>query len=848
MVVLVLVFFSRLRLRLCVTHKKESETITSSSSHRRPVPRRFSLRVILNVKRLCTNKTTMSINNSHEERRKTIRVQSVLALCERCPAIKSDRTLGFANKDTISPLPKDERIPDPVAIIAKNLSKERKHYLQKVRARGMPERFSVSLAKPRDWRKTVKVRAPKRRRLKVEEQREQQAREEHSLEQRQRQRRRLGLLERTGGGRTTTAKKKKNKKKKKNDDDDSDDDETKNSNENETATTTTKTRRKREEEGEDDTAKVTSPLIKRATKRGKIPVNFMRKKKGPSGNNAESDIDNNGGGSNNNTEEQSNNNVDGNNAKDDNTFSLNKNSNVSSETVVVESPFNKQKAGANSNGTNNKKDISAKTTTTTAVVVEGDEAAAAADALQRQREQEQEQNKNTKNPDVGRIKITVTITQKARRSQANSIRIPPTIVAVDKNATAYDLINALVITAPMHFDNGQQPTLHWDFHHVPDFSTIHGFAVGSWKVDVFEEDLTDMATLELRASPGTMIRSPALCKNAPEGFQPWLAPENLRVELDGSRDRGFAERDAITTFDRHFMKIQNYPNGSNNMHNMIGHGASDTAAGAGSGDGENNLESNTNTNNNNNNNTSNNNNNTNKKRIMKNARYYEGFIQHVNENDHNMTSQVLHPGRTSSGPMIKLLLETKSMPHAEGAGCSIVDVGSGCGNFARGIKDAFPFSSVCGIEIQKELVESSRADHGHKVTFIAGAAESELHRCVNATHILATTKNFETKTIDHIVNVAASLPLLTHLVINESRLCTTMCKVRIKSCCVFEPIETRSISTHWGNSGLDFTVYRRRTRWTENPYGHVPRGEDTARAFAERALCNDKRIHSNHHR
>ena len=155
--------------------------------------------------------------------------------------------------------------------------------------------------------------------------------------------------------------------------------------------------------------------------------------------------------------------------------------------------------------------------------------------------QQQRQQKNTKlrNPDVGRIKITVTITQKARRSQANSIRIPPTIVSVDKNATAYDLVNALVITAPMNFDNGQQPTLHWDFHHVPDFSTIHGFTVGCWKVDVFEEDFNDMATLELRASPGTMIRSSALCKNAPEGFRPWLAPENLRVDLDGSRDRGF---------------------------------------------------------------------------------------------------------------------------------------------------------------------------------------------------------------------------------------------------------------------------------------------------------------------
>ena len=119
-----------------------------------------------------------------------IRVQSVLALCERCPAIQSTYK-GFANKDTIAPLPKTERIPDPVAIIAKNLSKERKHYLQKVRARGMPERFSVSLAKPRDWRRTVKVRAPKRRqmRLKVEEQRER----EEELERRQRHRRREGL-------------------------------------------------------------------------------------------------------------------------------------------------------------------------------------------------------------------------------------------------------------------------------------------------------------------------------------------------------------------------------------------------------------------------------------------------------------------------------------------------------------------------------------------------------------------------------------------------------------------------------------------------------------------------------
>ena len=726
-----------------------------------------------------------------------IRVQSVEILCERCPVVKGP--LRCANVDVISPLPPDERIPDPVGIIAKNLSKERKQYLQRVKARGMPERFSVSLAKPSDWRRTVKVRAPKRRR-KVDE----------KLHK-----------ERTG---TTTTKN--------------------NSNGNEMETTTRATKRRRKEdddfddEKEDDTTvKIVSSLIKRATKRGKIPVNLMQKKKGPMAYHNVDCATSTEEESNNNVEEESNNNVDENNAKGENTFSQNKNSNVSSETVVVESPFKKQKGRALANGSNeeNKKGEVAKAA---AAKVKN---AVTGIAAQKQQQRQQKYTK-VRNSDVGRIKITVTITQKARRSQANSIRIPPTIVSVDKNATAYDLVNALVITAPMNFDNGQQPTLHWDFHHVPDFSTIHGFTVGCWKVDIFEEDFNDMATLELRASPGTMIRSSALCKNAPEGFRPWLAPENLRVDLDGSRDRGFGERDAIMTFDRHFMKIQNYPNGS--MQNMIGHGASGIAMGAGSGEGENNHESNTNNNTNNNNtNNTNNNNNNNKKRIVKKARYYEGFVQDVNENDHNMTSQVLHPGRTSSDPMIKLLLETKSMPHAEGAGCSIVDVGSGCGNFARGIKDAFPLSSVCGIEIQKELVESSRADHGHKVTFISGAAESELHRCVNATHILATTKNFETKTIDHIVNVAASLPLLTHLVINESRLCTTMCKTRIKSCCVFEPIETRSISTHWGNSGLDFTVYRRRTRWTENPYGYVPRGEETARMFAERVLCNEKHIH-----
>jgi hypothetical protein len=232
---------------LCVLlyTKESNENIIIIVPFRRP-----SLRVDLE-KNARINRPTMSHNtgtgiNHIEEERKMIRVQSVLALCERCPAIKSTYK-GFANKDTIAPLPHTERIPDPVAIIAKNLSKERKHYLQKVRARGMPERFSVSLAKPRDWRRTVKVRAPKRRqmRLKVEEQRER----EEELERRQRHRRREGLVsERSGGGRTTTAKKTKNTKKKKNDDDDSEDDENKNSNENETATTTTKTRRKREED------------------------------------------------------------------------------------------------------------------------------------------------------------------------------------------------------------------------------------------------------------------------------------------------------------------------------------------------------------------------------------------------------------------------------------------------------------------------------------------------------------------------------------------------------------------------------------------------------------------------
>ena len=116
-----------------------------------------------------------------------------------------------------------------MAIIAKNLSKERKHYLQKVRARDAGTVFG-------ELSETERLEENESESTETEtnafESGGATGTAEEELSNGNDTGRRIGS-ERTGGGRTTTAKKTKNKKKKKNDDDDSEDDENKNSNENE---------------------------------------------------------------------------------------------------------------------------------------------------------------------------------------------------------------------------------------------------------------------------------------------------------------------------------------------------------------------------------------------------------------------------------------------------------------------------------------------------------------------------------------------------------------------------------------------------------------------------------------
>ena len=193
--------------------------------------------------------------------------------------------------------------------------------------------------------------------------------------------------------------------------------------------------------------------------------------------------------------------------------------------------------------------------------------------------------------------------------------------------------------------------------------------------------------------------------------------------------------------------------------------------------------------------------------------------------------RALHPGRTDDHGIAALLNDHKVFYGKKANMGSFVDVGSGCGSLAAGLARAFPGINVCGIECQDELINQSRLRF-RDVDFIHDQAENVLHTCRSAKVVLATTQNFDYETTNYILRVAAELPLLTHLIINEPYLCRPACRTNLKLCCCFEPLETREIKTHWGNSTLSFTIYKRHVRW---PYGAnaLPRGADTAVALME---------------
>jgi len=193
--------------------------------------------------------------------------------------------------------------------------------------------------------------------------------------------------------------------------------------------------------------------------------------------------------------------------------------------------------------------------------------------------------------------------------------------------------------------------------------------------------------------------------------------------------------------------------------------------------------------------------------------------------------RALHPGRTCEHDVSALMMDHGAVLDATGNGGAIVDVGSGCGSLAAGLAKAFPKANVCGIECQGDLVEQARQKFPH-VNFIHNKAEHALHTCRGATCVLATTHNFDYETTNYILRICAELPLLTHLIVNEPHLCRPACRTKLKFCCCFELLETRKIKTHWGNSYLSFSIYKRHVRW---PFGSasLPRGVDVAVALME---------------
>ena len=191
--------------------------------------------------------------------------------------------------------------------------------------------------------------------------------------------------------------------------------------------------------------------------------------------------------------------------------------------------------------------------------------------------------------------------------------------------------------------------------------------------------------------------------------------------------------------------------------------------------------------------------------------------------------RALHPGRTDEHGMISLINDHNVFKGVNNG--AIVDVGSGCGSLAAGLSKAFPTVSVCGIECQEDLVIEARRKF-RDVHFINDSAENVLSKCRMAKIVVATTHNFDSETINYILRTCAELPMLTHLIVNEPHLCRPACRTKLKLCCCFEPLESREIKTHWGNSFLNFTIYKRHVRWAFG--GHaLPRGEEAAVALIE---------------
>jgi hypothetical protein len=159
---------------------------------------------------------------------------------------------------------------------------------------------------------------------------------------------------------------------------------------------------------------------------------------------------------------------------------------------------------------------------------------------------------------------------------------------------------------------------------------------------------------------------------------------------------------------------------------------------------------------------------------------------------------------------------------------SIVDVGSGDGQFVLGLLRAFPRACLCGIECQRDLHDAAVELCGRNAYFLRGTAEQVLESCSSAEVVLATTHNFDVSTVVHVVRVAASLPMVTHLVVGEARLCTPRCKTSYGPCCCFEPVGAEDLPTHWGNSTLPFTMYRRVVPWILERTRRAPRTGDLA--------------------
>ena len=396
-------------------------------------------------------------------------------------------------------------------------------------------------------------------------------------------------------------------------------------------------------------------------------------------------------------------------------------------------------------------------------------------------------------PGTGRVSLTV---QWRARTRVRSDLQPPSVKSVTVNIEPGEMC-ARFLSRVVQMPPGaayNQTQLAWGSMVLPPTQVLETYKNGGWSIDVHGKKPPE---LTLVVPVGTLLLHPGLCKAAG-----WKSSVPHATAVAGTQPATKVSVDGFLDMER-----SSPPKGDKTPASTKGRSGRSSLEGA--------------------------------KKIDLGEGWYPEEVPETNRWDGQaLSKRALHPGITNADTMAKIFREHGVVNDRDP--CTFVDVGCGDGTFVKGLLKAFPQACMCGIECQKDLYEESLSTAGHNANFILGTAETQLAQCLSTSVIFSTTHNFDSSSVVEIVRTAARLPMVNHLVIGQAKLCTARCKSVFGPCCCFQPVGTELVNTHWGNSKLPFTIYRRIVRWVLKA-NEVARVSDEATVNALNAAQLDPR-------